>query len=130
MANKQRAEVEVSGSSGDKYVFKLGSGAICQLEDTLDLSVNDLFETLNSGKVKLKTVREFVKAASVPAVEDERANEIIDDCGVLPLLAAMTDSVLATFNVGKEDKKNPPKPVSAKKAAGSGVSSGPQKLAS
>jgi hypothetical protein len=135
VANKQRAEVEIVGAQGHRYVFRLGSGAICRLEETLDLDVMTLFETLQKGKVRLTMVREFVKAAALWSDEltNDQANEVIDECGVVPLLNAMTDSILLTFNIPQtKDKQasDPPKPVRAKRAAGSGSSSGPQKLAS
>lgn len=130
MANKQRAEVEVLGASGTRYVFRLGSGAICRLEDALDLDVTSLFKKLTEGTVRLKTVREFVIASFVEKeLSPEEANDLIDDCGVVPLLGAMTDSLVLTFNV-QEKKADPPKPARAKRAAGSGSLNGPQKLAS
>lgn len=106
-------------------MFRLGSGAICQLEETLDLDIMQIFDKLQQGKVRLSTVREFVKASAVSEkdMSNERANDVIDDCGVVPLLAAMTDSILTTFNIPKEKEANPPKPVKATKGAGSGSSS-------
>jgi hypothetical protein len=114
-------------------VFRLGSGAICQLEESLNLDVMELFEQLQKGKVRLGTIREFVKASAVDPkdMDNEQANDCIDDCGVMPLLNAMTDSILATFNIKTDDKdkKNPQKPVPVEQA-GSGSSSARQKRAS
>lgn len=137
MANKQRAEVEVSGATG-VHRFRLGTGAICQLEETLDLDVMSLFEKLQQGKVRLGMVREFVKASSVdhPDMSNEQANDLIDEVGVVPLLNAMTDSILLTFNIQQAKPKpngkgngaiaaNPPKPARGRKAAGAGTSSTP-----
>lgn len=132
--NKQRAEVGVVGTDGSTHVFRLGSGAICQIEETLNIDVMEIFELIQKGKVRLSVVREFVKASSVnnPDMTNEQANDVIDDCGVMPLLSAITDSILLTFNIKTKEgeKANPPKPARAKKAAGSGSLSGPRKLAS
>lgn len=138
MANKQRAEVEVAGAMG-VHRFRLGTGAICQLEETLDLDVMGLFEKLQQGKVRLGMVREFVKASSVdhPNMSNEDANILIDDVGVVPLLNAMTDSIVLTYNVPQAKSKpngkangaevaNPPKPARGRKVAtGVGTSSTP-----
>lgn len=129
MANKQRAEVEVKAADGSSYVFRLGTGAICQLEETLNLDIMSLFGQLQKGNVRLGTVREFVKASAVnrPGMSNEDANDLIDDVGVMPLLNAMTDSILLTFNIpqngnGNGAAANPPKPAKAKRG-GAGTSS-------
>jgi hypothetical protein len=100
-ANRQRAEVEIKGSDGTAYRFRLGTGAICRLEDTLDLDVMALFEKLQQGKIRLGMVREFVKVSAVdhPDMDNDTANGLIDDLGVVPVLNAMTDSILLTFNI-------------------------------
>lgn len=133
VANKARAEVQVDGVSGNKYVLRFGSGAICQLEEALNLDMMQMAESFQTGKVRFTTIREFVKAGVLNEenVSNQRANDIIDDVGVLPLIKAITDSLLLTFNVEtKGEGKNPPKPERVKREAGSGSSSGPQKLAS
>lgn len=122
MVNKQRGEVEATGQSGSAYLFKLGTGAICALEQQLDKPVLGLFEELQQGKIRLSTVREFVKASSVPPLDDAGANALIDDVGVMPVLDAMTQSILTTFNV----KADPPVPA-RKKTSGAGISNPPPK---
>lgn len=138
MANKQRAEVEVVGSNGEVHRFRLGAGAICILEETLELDVTALFEKLQQGKLRLGMVREFVKASSIehPNMSNEDANALMDDVGVLPLLSAMTDSIVLTYNIQPAKPKsngkgngaisvNPPKPARGRKATGVGTSSTP-----
>lgn len=135
MANRQRGEVEVRGSDGVTRTFRLGSGAICHLEEALNLDVMELFRQLQSGKMRLSMIREFIKASSLDkpdmSMTNEEAHQVIDACGVLPLIDAMTDSILATFNVKKEQKgANPPKPARRKAAAGAGSLNEPQRKAS
>lgn len=139
MATKQRAEVEVVDSEGKRHTFRLGTGAICHLEETLGLDITELFKTLQAGRVKVTQIREFVRAGSIdkPNLEMtvEEANEIVDACGVMPLVDAFTDSILLTFNTkgdtkhgsakakrGTGEKGNP-----RRAAAGSASSSAPQK---
>ena len=127
MVNKQRGEVEAKGVSGSTYTFKLGTGAICALEQKLEKPVLELFEQLKRGQIRLTTVREFVKAAHVPGeLDDVAANELIDDVGVMPVLDAMTDSILVTFNQEKP-KGNPQTPARRKRASGAGTSKTPPK---
>lgn len=125
--NKQRGEVEVKGASGSTYIFKLGTGAICALEQKLEKPVLELFEQLKQGKIRLTTVREFVKASHVPEeLDDAGANELIDDVGVMPVLDAMTDSMILTFN-SKSEPENPQKPAARGKRNGAGISKTPPK---
>jgi Phage tail tube protein, GTA-gp10 len=137
VTNKQRGEVDVTGRDGRVYRFRLGTGALCALEETLDLDVMALFERLQQGKIRLRMVREFVKAAYISengsgALTDPGANELIDNVGVVPVLDAMTDSILATFNIRKKNEEPevppdvtaPPPPAPIKKRgrpAGSGT---------
>ena len=130
MANKHRAEVEVKGADGSSYVFRLGSGAICQLEESLNMEIMAIFSQIQEKTIRLTTVREFTKASCISAKDmtNEQANDLIDDVGVMPLLDAMTDSIIATFNIPKKDENkangagNPPKPAKARRG-GAGTSS-------
>ena len=135
MANKQRAEVDRTSAAGTVYRFRLGTGALCQLEETLDLDVMQLFEKLQKGGIRLGMVREFVKAAAVdpPATTNEAAADLIDELGVMPVLDAMTDSILLTFNIpatppaaGNGASPSPPGPPvdkkRARRATGAGIS--------
>ncbi len=135
MVNKSRAEVEVKGASGKTYVMRFGSGALCQLEEALGVDVMEMAESFSKGKVKFTVIREFVKSGVLgdESVSNDAAHDIIDDVGVLPLIKAITSSLMLTFNVDTETSKdaaNPSRPARVKAAAGSGSSSGPQKLAS
>lgn len=113
MVNKQRAEVAVTLSDGSEHKFRMGTAAICKIEEKLNVEVLELFNQLQKSKIRLGAVREFVKASSVtdPDMDDDAACALMDDVGVIPLLNAMTDSILATFNIPEEKKANPPKPV-------------------
>lgn len=100
------------------YRFRLGTGAICHLEEKLGLDIMELFQVFQTGRVKVSTIREFVIAGSVDKpnldMSIAEANDIIDEIGVMPFVDAFTDSILATFNV-REDKK--------KKATAAGTTS-------
>lgn len=123
MANTARGEVEAKGRDGASYVFKLGSNAICQIEDTTGKSAMALFGELQQGGIRLTTMREFVKACIQGRdLDNAAAGEVIDDIGVLPLLDAMTKSMLLTFNA--PEAADPPKP--AKKTGGAGTSKTPR----
>lgn len=129
-ANRQRGEIEAKGHDGTAYLFKLGSNAICILEEKLDRPVLALFEDLQRGKVRMTTLREFVKATSIGRSEpmnNEEASACIDNVGVLPLLDVMTDSLTQTFNPPAEDKANPPTPARRAKQHGAGNSNTPPK---
>lgn len=119
MANIQRGEVTVTGRDGRVYPMKLGIAAICELEKTLDRPVLKLFDELQSGTMRVTTVREFVKVAS-SETSDEAANAMLEDVGVTAMLEAMTASILATFGVEKNGKGgNPPPPARRRAGAGS-----------
>lgn len=129
MANKQRGEVSVSGQDGTAYTLKLGIAAICQLEETLDRPVLSLFEELQTGKMRVTTVREFVKAATTEQT-DEQANALLENVGITRMLGAMTESLLATFGVDEKKanangKADPHAPARQRKRAGAGSSSVP-----
>lgn len=135
MANRQRGEVEVRGSDGETRTFRLGSGALCQLEEALNLDIMELFKQLTQGKMRLSMIREFVKASSVDkpdmTMTNDEAHQVIDACGVMPLIDAMTDSILVTFNVKKgKEGADPQKPARGKAAAGAGSLKEPQRKAS
>lgn len=119
MENRQLAEVDASGRDGTVYTFRLSAGPICALEEKLDMDVMQLFERLQKGSCRLGMVREFVKVAIVSngngALTNTGAEAVIDNVGVVPVLAAMTDSILVTFNL--ETKKNEVEPVPAAVAA-------------
>lgn len=95
--------VEATGREGTVYRFRLGSGAICALEEKLGLDVMALFEMLQQRKIRSAMVREYVKAAIVgPELTDDDAFRVMDNIGIMPTLNAMTDSILATFNIQRE----------------------------
>ncbi len=106
------------------YRFRLGTGAICHLEEKLNLDIMELFKTFQSGRVKVSTIRAFVIAGSVDKPDfdmtEAEANDLIDDVGVMPLVDLFTDSILATFNAREDKKKKAP-------AAGTKSSSGRRK---
>ena len=99
--------------------MKLGIAAICELEKTLDRPVLKLFDELQTGTMRVTTVREFVKAATTET-SDEAANVMLENVGITAMLDAMTNSLLATFGIEAKNGKaeNPPTP--AKKRAGAG----------
>jgi hypothetical protein len=133
---QQRGQVEVRGRSGDVHTFRLGTGAICHLEETLNLDVMDLLAKLRVGKVRMSEVRDYVKASTTAkpdfSMTNDEAIAIVDDCGLYPLLDAMTDSLMETFNLPKADgaeegTTNPPAAERRRrtKAAGTKSSSAP-----
>lgn len=113
MATKQRGEVEAVGRDGAVYTLKLGIGAICQLEEQLDRPVLSLFEDLQKGTIRVTTLRAFVKAAA--GMDDDAANDMLENVGVTKMIEAVTTSLLATFGVNPE-AANPPAPVRRTKA--------------
>lgn len=90
----------------------MGTGAICHLEEKLNLDIMELFKTFQSGRVKVSTIRAFVIAGSVEKPDfdmtEAEANNLIDDVGVMPLVDLFTDSILATFNAREDKKKKAP----------------------
>ena len=126
MSNRLRGEVEAKGVDGTTYVFKLGSNAICILEEKLDKPVLSLFDELRQGQIRVTTLREFVKASFVgDALDDQAAGLCIDNVGLLPLLDAMRTSLTQTFNA--PETADPPKPARRGGKRGAGSSSTPQK---
>jgi hypothetical protein len=127
VAHTQRGEVTVTGRDGHVYAMKLGIAAICELEKTLDRPVLKLFDELQSGTMRVTTVREFVKAAT-SETSDDAANQMLENVGITAMLEAMTNSLLATFGVeaaknGNGKVSDPPTP--ARKRAGAGSSKPP-----
>lgn len=124
MGNTQRGEVTVTGRDGQVYPMKLGIAAICELEKTLDRPVLKLFDELQSGTMRVTTVREFVKAATTET-SDDAANVMLENVGITAMLEAMTNSLLATFGIETKNGKAENPPVPAKKRAGAGSSRPP-----
>ena len=117
MADLLRGEIDLKGASGKLYRFKLGTRAICSLEQTLDRPVLALYADLKEGTMRLTALREFVKASALPdPIPDEDANAILDDVGTIPALSGLLDSLIATFNLedkiadGKKKAAGPRKP--------------------
>lgn len=109
MANRQRAEVNATGADGTMYRFWMGTGALCTLEETLNSDAYALIDQIQNGKLRVGTLREFVKVAAVNdngggAWTNADANSVIDNVGVIPMLATMMDSLMLTLNIPKKNE--------------------------
>lgn len=134
MANKQRAEVEVTSAAGTVYTFRLGMGVLCQLEETLNLDVKALHEKLQEGFIPASMLREMVKATAIDplAPSNEAACELIDELGFVTALQTMQRAFLLAMDAEKRDENGnaaapfPPVPPvdkkRARRATGAGIS--------
>ena len=105
MANRTFADVEASGRDGTVYRFRLGAGALCVLEETSNLNAKGLYESLQAGEIRASVLREYVKAASVDngALGNDEAVYVIDNVGIMPLVSALSESLLLTYNIPKKN---------------------------
>ena len=132
MANKQRGEVEVRSASGTVYTLRLGSGALCQLEETLNLNTDEIFDQWK-GRFRARWLREFVKVLAVdpPAPSDEAATALIDEVGILAAVGAVSECIALAFDEGTTGSNGngaavrppvPPVGKRARRATGAGIS--------
>lgn len=131
-ANSVRGEVELKRADGSLHVLKLGTAAICRFEELTGKSIFAVLPELQSRQFQLRDIRAFVLASSVgeKPLEEAAANELIDELGVLPVVDAMTDSIIASFKARRKGNgaatENPQTPA-RKRTAGAGSSRTPQK---
>lgn len=118
MANQYRGEVELVGTSGKSYQFKLGSEAICRLMDEFDEPTDAaLFSRLSrelspegvSG-VNTRILRSVVKAC----VDAEDPYAVLDDNTDVAVIEALVKVVNGRVGI------NPRKPTQKKKGGSSG----------
>lgn len=134
MAKTPRGEVELTSASGTVYTLRLGFGAICQLEDALNLEADEILEKWK-GRFRARLLRDFIKVAAVdpPAPSDEEASALIDAVGIVAAVGAVSECISLAFQDFMEEEPgtngasaSPPKPPAdtkrARRAAGAGIS--------
>jgi len=133
MAKTPRGEVELTSASGTVYTLRLGFGAICQLEDALNLEADEILEKWK-GRFRARMLRDFIKVAAVdpPAPSDAEANALIDAVGIVAAVGAISDCISLAFQDLEEEpgtngaSASPPVPPvdkkRARRATGAGLS--------
>lgn len=85
MSNVNRSTV-TREISGKEYSFKLGTNAICNIEQTLSKPFSEIIEDIESGKVSmivLRTMLLFALKKNHPQTSLEEAGDICDDLGAM-----------------------------------------------
>ncbi|MEP2782303.1 MAG: GTA-gp10 family protein [Pseudoruegeria sp.] len=83
MANAQRGEVALTVGGAD-YILRLGTNALCNLEDELGGSVVDIFSGLEKGGVSIKLLRSILfwgLTEQHPELSRDDVGDLIDDAG-------------------------------------------------
>ena len=102
-----RVQDVVAEAGGVTYTLRVGTNALCRLEDYLDKGVSSetfliqLVAEANAKRVRMANVRRLLWAALAdhhPAISEQEAGRVMDDLGgpgvVADLLAKPTEAVL------------------------------------
>ena len=107
MANAQRGEVALTVGDRD-YILRLGTNALCNLEDELGGSVVEIFSGLEKGGVSIKLLRSILYWGLVdqhPDLSRADVGNLIDDVGGVEAVGALiTKAVSAGMAKGKGGK--------------------------
>lgn len=84
MANKERSEVSFD-VQGKTWTMKIGTGAMCEMEDATGKGISELSKELSGDKVKLSLLRMIFWAALQKhhkGTTIEECDDLIDDIGI------------------------------------------------
>lgn len=83
MANQQRGEVAFKALDAD-WTIKLGTNAMCEIEDRTGLSINKIGEQMNGDGFSMKLMRTIFVCgllAHHPDITEGTVGDILDDLG-------------------------------------------------
>ena len=111
MANKQRGEVALE-HDGIVHVLRFSINEICDLEDEMDLSINEIIEVLQDEKrTRVKFLRTLFRRAlaggSGADVSAKEAGDLLSEVGIQTAMEKIGEAFQAAFPVA--EKENPPK---------------------
>ncbi len=116
MANKQTGEVELEMRDGVVYTLRLGSWAIAELEDAVDMSMHELAVSLETGNIKMKLMICAIWAALQEhhsELDQRQAAGIIDEIGVEEIGRVIGEAFQLAFpsveEVAEDSEGNPMK---------------------
>ena len=84
MANKERGEVSFE-ALGKSWTMKIGTGAMCEMEDTLGKGISEISQELSGKSVKLSLLRTIFWASLQrhhAGTTLQECEDIIDEIGV------------------------------------------------
>lgn len=124
MANKFKGEVEFTSRDDKKYILSFSANALCELEEVVGMSLDDVVAKLQSDtdKMKLSEIRKIFWAGLLdhqPDVSIEDTKRILS--GISP--KDMGELVGKAFRLSmsdgeQEDGPRPPEPDQRKNGAG------------
>jgi hypothetical protein len=122
MANKHKGEVSAE-IAGTAYTFMLGSNEWCQLEEEYDKTTDeimaDFYAMVESGKVRMKTLRAFFRVSLTfhhPDITHEDAGRLMDKHGLAESAGLIGRVIMAGMPEDDAEANVKPRPRKAARA--------------
>lgn len=109
MANKERGEVSFD-ALGKTWTMKIGTDAMCAMEDKAGKGISEIAAELGGASVKLSTLRLLIWAGLQHHHEGlslKECSEIIDDFGVAEIGPIVGQAFQAAFPKKDADARPP-----------------------
>lgn len=115
MANAQKGEASFE-ALGQTWTIKLGTNAMCEIEDRTELSINKIGEKLNGAGFSMKLMRTVFACGMIdhhPDITDRTVGDILDEIG----FEAASDIMGRAFTIATPEPKKGNTPKGNRKAA-------------
>ncbi len=95
MGNKNRGEVSFE-ADGKTWTLALGINALCELEDEFGTPINEVFASMDNGRVNVRTLRSMMRAGLARhhgAVSHFETGDLIEAVGLTETARLIGDAV-------------------------------------